>query len=108
MFIGFKAIESLQESFVHHIIESRQNTQSDDLVLIRDLKRQINERDLTLSSIQQTLTVVEKERDEALIAKDVLVASHQTEICVSPIGIPCCVLELNSVAVCCLCLLFRG
>lgn len=68
---------------MHHI-ESRNENQSDDLEkLVKDMKREINEKDISLSSLQEQIKVVERERDEAIAKKDSLIVSHQTEIAVN-------------------------
>lgn len=79
---------------MHHVVERRQVNTNDSETLVRDLKRQVSERDLALSNLQDQIKAVEKERDEAILAKDSLVAFHQSEISVS-LQISCCLTLLN-------------
>jgi hypothetical protein len=68
---------------VHHVESRRETNTTESQNLVRDLKRQLAERDLTLSILQEQMKVVEKERDSAIMAKDSLVNSHASEIAVS-------------------------
>ena len=68
---------------MRHVVERRQGNTNDSETLVRDLKRQVNEKDLALSDLHDQIKTVEKERSEAILAKDSLVAFHQTEISVS-------------------------
>ena len=68
---------------MRHVVERRQGNTNDSETLVRDLKRQVNEKDLALSDLHDQIRTVEKERSEAILAKDSLLAFHQTEICVS-------------------------
>lgn len=75
---------SLQESFARHFESSSETTNSTHAEdMVRDLKRQLDDRDLLLTRLQEERRVVEKERDDAIMAKDVLVVSHQNEVHVS-------------------------
>ena len=75
-------------------MERRQVNTNDSETLVRDLKRQVSERDLALSNLQDQIKAVEKERDEAILAKDSLISFHQSEISVS-LQISCCLTLLN-------------
>ena len=68
---------------MRHVVERRQGNTNDSETLVCDLKRQVNEKDLALSDLHDQIRTVEKERSEAILAKDSLVALHQTEISVS-------------------------
>lgn len=68
---------------MRHVVGRRQGNTNDSETLVRDLKRQVNEKDLALSDLHDQIKTVEKERSEAILAKDSLVAFHQTEISVS-------------------------
>lgn len=69
---------------MHHI-ESRTEKDTNDLEnnLTRDLKRQLNERDLALSSLQEQIKVLQKERDDSITSKDLMIGLHHSEINVS-------------------------
>lgn len=77
----FQTIVSLQESFASQIEGSCQNVNSKpSQEIVRDLKRQIDDRDFLLLNLQEELRAVEKDRDAAVIAKDAMVNTHQSEI----------------------------
>lgn len=72
-------------------MESRKETDTanDSQNLVRDLTRQLAERDMALSCLQEQIRVVEKERDDAIIAMDSLIRDHKSEIAVSWYTQPC-------------------
>jgi hypothetical protein len=78
---GFQTIISLQESFASQIEGSSQNVNSKPSEeIVRDLKRQIDDRDFHILNLQEELRAVEKDRDAAVMTNDALVKGHQSEI----------------------------
>jgi hypothetical protein len=78
---GFQTIVSLQESFATQIEQSSQNVNSKPSEeIVRDLKRQIDDRDFHILNLQEELRAVEKDRDAAVMTNDALVKAHQSEI----------------------------
>ncbi|KAL7519953.1 hypothetical protein ACHAWX_004711 [Stephanocyclus meneghinianus] len=76
-----RTIVSLQETFASQIEGSGQNVNSKPSEeIVRDLKRQIDDRDFHILNLQEELRAVEKDRDAAVITKDALVKGHQSEI----------------------------
>lgn len=77
----FQTIVSLQATFASQIEGSCQNVNSKPSEeIVRDLKRQIDDRDFHILNLQEELRAVEKDRDAAVITKDALVKCHQSEI----------------------------
>ena len=82
-----KEIASLQQALVEHIEGSDKNntasSSSLEVALTRDLKLQVEEKDLRLAKLLHEVNCTRKARDDALCAYDELVASHLSERAVS-------------------------
>lgn len=76
-----KEINSLQHALAEQI-ERSDNGSSSTEVIARDLKHQLSEKELRLEKLHQDVKSMQKARDDALSAKDELVASHQAELAV--------------------------
>ena len=80
-----KELISLQQSFAHHIEESGKNNIStaSSEAIIRDLKIQLENKELIFQKLQCEIKDMQTTRDDAVCAKDELVISHQAELGVS-------------------------
>ena len=81
-----KEIASLQRDFTDHIESGsgRNNmTSASSEGIVRDLKYQLEEKELLLEKLHQEVKDMRKDRDDAVCSKDELIASHQAEYGVS-------------------------
>lgn len=67
---------------MHHVERKKETDVKDCEKLVRDLRRELNKKDLALSGLQEQLKALEKERDDGVMAKDSLAALHRSEISV--------------------------
>ena len=81
-----KELISLQQSFADHIKENGKNNISSSTsseAIIRDLKIQLESKELILQKLQCEVKDMQKTRDDVVCAKDELIVSHQAEMGVS-------------------------
>ena len=80
-----KELISLQQSFADHIEESGKNNTSSvsSEAIIRDLKIQLENKELILQKLQCEIKNMQKTRDDSVCARDELMVSHQAELGVS-------------------------
>eukprot|EP00804_Cyclotella_cryptica_P026550 CCRYP_015397-RB/>CCRYP_015397-RB protein AED:0.04 eAED:0.04 QI:1097/1/1/1/0.75/0.8/5/65/564 len=75
-----RTIVSLKESFASQIEDNKNANSKPSEEIVRDLKRQIADRDFLLLNLQEELRAVEQDRNAAVMARDALVKAHQVEI----------------------------
>lgn len=78
-----KEISSLQHALAEQIERSDHHCTVSTEVIARDLKYQLAEKELHLEKLHQEVKSMQKIKDDALSAKDELVASHHAELTVS-------------------------
>ncbi len=78
-------IASLQDAFAQQTEANAKKSSStaSSEALVRDLKLQLDAKDLQLEKVNHEVKTTQKSRDEALNAKDELIAVHQSEVEVS-------------------------
>ena len=80
-----KELASLKQSFADHIEENGKNniSSTSSEAVIRDLKIQLENKELTLQKLQCEVKDMQKTSDDVVCAKDELIVSHQAEVGVS-------------------------
>jgi len=74
-----KETASLQSSFSEHIECEKVSLSCTSEGLMRDLKHQLEEKELLLEDLHQEVKCMRKARDDAICSNDELIASHQAE-----------------------------
>lgn len=77
-----RELSSLQQSYAKHIEDSGDSKRCSPVYKedkLRDLKQQVAERNLLLEKLREEIKTLERDRDEAILAKDDLIATNQKE-----------------------------
>jgi hypothetical protein len=77
-----RELSSLQQSYAKHIEDSGDSKRCSPVYKedkLRDLKQQVAERNLLFEKLREEIKTLERDRDEAILAKDDLIATNQKE-----------------------------